>query len=69
LSYEIIFNDGAYNYRIDEEGFLVVLTDEVNEKGDYQEYHTIGPDQMEAFIEWLTCESRRKAKQRANDVA
>jgi hypothetical protein len=69
LSYDIIFSDGTWSYRIDEEGILAVLTDEVDGNGDYREFHAIGPDEMEAFIEWLTGESRRKAKLRENDKA
>ena len=69
MSYYIIFSDGTYNYRIDDEGFLVVLTDERDEKGDYREVHTIGPEEMEGFIEWLRDESRRRARERADNAA
>jgi hypothetical protein len=61
MSYDIRFYDGAYDYQIDEEGFLVITLDEDDENGEPIIYHTIGPSEMDAFIEWLAAESRRKA--------
>ena len=69
MNYEIIFFDGTFNYRIDEEGILVIVTDELDENGNAREVHAIGPDEMEPFIEWLKDESRRKAKLRKDEQA
>jgi hypothetical protein len=60
VSHYIIFSDGTFDYHIDDEGILVVTTDELDEFANRNQVQTIGPDEMEAFIEWLTTEFRKR---------